>query len=142
MTEHESSTRVDLPADVVFAYLADVGNLPEYLPRMTSAHRSGEHEVEVTAHLDQGDQGQRDVGGSARLDVDQAGRQITWGSEGDTDYGGRIAVAADGDGACTVTVGLRWHHGDPQDVDADLERSVRRIKTVVEERERPAANQI
>ena len=142
MTEHESSTGVDLPADVVFAYLADVEHLPEYLPRMTSAHRSGEHEIEVTAHLDQGDQGQRDVGGSARFDVDEAARQITWGSEGDTDYGGRIGVEPDGDRACTVTVGLRWHHGDPQDVDADLERAVRRIKTVVEERERPAANQI
>lgn len=153
MTEHQSSTVVDLPADVVFSYLSDVENLPEYLPRMTQAHLSGEHSVEVTAQLpddygdgegpsDGGDQGPQEVGGTATWDVDQEGRQLRWGSEGDKEYGGRIGVEPQGAKACTVTVALRWHHGDPQDVDADLERSVRRIKVVVEERERPAAAQI
>ena len=142
MTEHQSTITVDLPADVVFDYLKDVANLPEYLPRMTSARRTGYHEVEVTAHLDLGDQGERDVQGRASFDVDESARELTWGSEGDSDYGGRIGVRADDERSSTVTVALRWHHGDPQDVDADLERSVRRIKAVVEERERPAAAQI
>jgi hypothetical protein len=154
MTEHQSSIVVDLPADLVFAYLSDVENLPEYLPRMTQAHQTGEHDVEVTAQLpagraegggsdsDEGGDGPKEVGGTATWDVDEQSRQLRWGSEGDKDYGGRIGVEPQGDKACTVTVALRWHHGDPQDVDADLERSVRRIKVVVEERERPAAAQI
>lgn len=139
MTEHQSSAVVDLPADVVFAYLAQVENLPEYLPRMTSAHRTGEHDVEVSAKLPEGT---GEVEGTASFEVDTSARELRWGSEGDRDYGGWIAVEPASDSSCTVTVGLRWHHGDPQDVDADLERSVRRIKVVVEERERPAAAQI
>ncbi len=142
MTEHESSTGVDRSADTVFAYLSDVSNLPEYLPRMTSARRAGEHEVSVTADLDLGEQGHQEVSGEARFDVDDHARTLTWGSEGDSDYGGRITVRPEGEDASTVTVMLRWHHGDPQDVDADLERTVRRIKVVVEERDRPAAAQI
>lgn len=142
MSEHQSSARVDLPADTVFRYLSDVENLPEYLPRMTSAHVTGEHELEVTAELDLGEDGKREVGGTARYDLDESARELTWGSEGDKDYGGRIGVQPEGDTACVVTVGLRWHHGAPEDVDADLERSVRQIKAVVEERERPAAAQV
>ncbi len=150
MTEHQSSAVVDLPADVVFSYLSDVENLPEYLPRMTGARRTGEHDVEVTAALPDDVDGQSDgdgdgaheVGGTATFEVDSSARELRWGSKGEKDYGGSIGVEPVSDTSCTVTVGLRWHHGDPQDVDADLERSVRRIKVVVEERERPAAAQI
>jgi len=143
MTEHQSSTVVDLPADVVFSYLSDVENLPEYLPRMTGAHRTGDHDVEVTAQLPgDGAEGSQQVGGTASFELDPSARELRWGSKGDKDYGGHIGVEPASDTSCTVTVGLRWHHGAPEDVDADLERSVRRIKVVIEERERPAAAQI
>lgn len=142
MTEHQSSIIVDLPADVVFGYLSDVENLPEYLPRMTEAHKAGEGSIEVTAALPDDGDGPREVGGTATFEIDADTRDLRWGSKGDRDYGGRIGVEPASDTSCTVTVALRWHHGDPEDVDADLERSVRRIKVVVEERERPAAAQI
>lgn len=134
MAEHSRSTQVGVDADTAFSYLSDVGNLPDYLPRMTEAHRTGDEEIAVTADLDLGEQGHQTVEGQADFVVDDAGRTISWGSQGDKDYGGKIAVERAGDSGSTVTVGLHWHHGDPDDVDADLERSVQKIKANLEGR--------
>lgn len=133
MTTHERSAAVQAPPQAVYDYLADVGNLPEYLPRMTEAHATGEQEVEVTAELDpSGESGQRRVQGRARFVTDADARTVAWGSQGDSDYGGQMAVTG-GPDTCTVTVSLHWDHGDTGDVDADLERTVGRIKALVEQ---------
>lgn len=136
MTTHERSADVAAPPQQVYDYLADVANLPEYLPRMTEAHETGAQQVEVTAELDLPDEpGSREVQGEAHFVTDPGRRVVRWGSEGDTDYGGQMDVTGDGPDTCTVTVRLHWHHGDPEHVDADLERAVERIKSLVEQRE-------
>ncbi len=83
MTTHERSADVQASPQAVYD-LADVSNLPEYLPRMTEAHTTGEQEVEVTAELDpSGEAGRREVQGHARFVTDANARTIAWGSEGD-----------------------------------------------------------
>ena len=47
MSEYESSLTVDAAPDAVFAYVSDVGNLPEYLPTTRHAEAQSEGRVRV-----------------------------------------------------------------------------------------------
>ena len=51
MGDYEQSTTVHVPPARLFSYLADVANLPAYLPRLTSATPAHDGRVDVTAHI-------------------------------------------------------------------------------------------
>ena len=52
MGDYERSTTVRVPPARLFSYLADVENLPHYLPRLTSARPTHGDRVDVTAHVE------------------------------------------------------------------------------------------
>ena len=128
MAEHERSTTVDAPPETLFAFLADVENLPRYFARMTSAHPGDGDEVEVTARLENG----REVEGKAWFDVDEDANTIAWGSEGPNNYEGRLEVEGQGAGS-TVTVHVTTERADDEGVERGLADTLGEIKRLVEE---------
>lgn len=104
----------------LYAALADVDNLPRYVPQVRAAHATGDGHVEVEARYDGHTQT-----GQAWFRADEAARAIEWGTDGGP-YHGRLAVEPDGDGS-RLTLSLTATHGDPdRDVAATLD-AIRRL---------------
>lgn len=135
MADYERSETVQASAEEVFAYLSDVGNLPGYMERMTSAERTGPEEVRTTARIDLGDgEGPRDVEGEAWLRVDEAEQRMEWGSEGPNDYRGELDVTPAADGSSTVAIRLHTERTDGPGIERDLQSTVESLKAQVEAR--------
>ena len=94
MADYERVETVEASADDLFAYLSDVGNLPDYMRRMTSAEPAGDGAVHTTAELDFGGGETRTVSGEAWFRVETGERRMRWGR------GGRVELPrrARGDG--------------------------------------------
>jgi carbon monoxide dehydrogenase subunit G len=106
---HEHTHHVAAPADKVYAALADVRNLPRYVPQMTSAEpHDGDH-VTVEARYEGHTQH-----GEAWFKKDDERRRLEWGAEG-SDYNGWLQVDEDGEGTSLLTLFVATVHGDAPD---------------------------
>ena len=76
MADYEGVETVEASADDLFAYLSDVGNLPDYMRRMTSAEPAGDGAVHTTAELDFGGGETRTVSGEAWIRVEAGVREV------------------------------------------------------------------
>ncbi len=130
MPQHERSQSVAAPAEALFDYLSDIGNLPRYFARMTSA-RPGEGEtVQVTARLPDG----QEVEGEAWFRVNQDANRIEWGSQGPNDYQGWLEVSGDrGGSASMVHVHISTQRVDAGEIDRGLVETLAEIKRLVED---------
>lgn len=106
----------------LYAALADVGNLPRYVPQVREAHATGDGHVAVEARY-----GGHTHTGQAWFRTDEAARAIEWGAEGGP-YHGRLVVEPDGDGS-RLTLDLTATHGNP---DGDVAGTLDAIKRLVE----------
>jgi uncharacterized membrane protein len=106
--EHEHTQHVAAPPDRVFAALADVGNLPRYVPQVTAAERIDGEKVRVHARYEGHTQE-----GEAWFRTDDSERRIEWGSPSGN-YRGWIQVDGDEDGS-RLTLFLATAHGDAPD---------------------------
>jgi uncharacterized membrane protein len=107
--KHEHTHHVAAPADKVYAALADVRNLPRYVPQLTSATpHDGDH-VTVQARYEGHTQE-----GEAWFRTDDERRRIEWGSEG-SDYNGWLQVDPEGESTSLLTLSIATVHGDAPD---------------------------
>ncbi len=106
--EHEHTEYVAATPDSVFAALADLGNLPRYVPQLTAAERIDGERVKIEARYEGHTQQ-----GEGWFRTDESERQIEWGSAG-SDYRGWIRVSPEGDGS-RLTLFLATVHGDAPD---------------------------
>lgn len=122
-------TTVTASAESVFAYLADVSNMPSYFSRMTSARAGDGEEVHTTAKMPDG----TEVEGEAWFRVDADAHRIEWGSEGPNDYHGHVDVTSDADRS---SVEVHLHTTRVEDGNAEVQDGVREtlsnIKRLVE----------
>ncbi len=133
MTDFEHATDVQAGADVLFDYLADVSNLPEYFDRMTSAAPAEGEAVRTTALIEPDGEGERKLEGEAWFRVDDGERTVSWGSEGPNDYHGELEVSAAGD-TSSVTMRLHTERAEAgSDVDESLRATLANVKHLVEE---------
>jgi len=90
----EYTDRIDVAAspDAVFRFVSDINNLPKYLPTVHEAHSQPHERVEVD-----GKANGHTYKSEGWFKVDQAGRTMTWGSDGENDYSGKMAVLGEGD---------------------------------------------
>lgn len=106
--EHEHTHHVAAPPDRVFAALADVGNLPRYVPQVTHASLEGGERVAIEAryegHTHRGE-------GWFRTDEHQ--RRIEWGSAS-SHYHGWLQVDPESEGS-RLTLFVSTVHGDAPD---------------------------
>jgi uncharacterized protein YndB with AHSA1/START domain len=106
--EHEHTEYVAASPDRVFSALADVDNLPRYVPQLTGAERGEGDRLTVRARYDGHTQE-----GEAWFRADQAERRIEWGSPG-SDYRGWIQVSPEREGS-RLTLFLSTSRGDARD---------------------------
>jgi uncharacterized protein YndB with AHSA1/START domain len=106
--EHEHTQHVAAPPDRVFAALADVGNLPRYVPQVTAARRGDGDKVEIEARYEGHTQT-----GEGWFRLDESARRVEWGASG-SDYRGSLEVSPDADGS-RLTLYLVTAHGDAPD---------------------------
>jgi len=129
MADYSGTTSVSLAPAALFEYLSDVGNLPRYFARMTSARPGEGEEVLTTAKMPDG----TEVEGKAFFRVDQDAQRLEWGSEGPSEYSGWLEVSASGDGS-EVSVSLntsRTHEGDPE-VQQGIDQTLASIQSQAE----------
>ncbi len=105
------------PPGQVLDFVADVRNLPRYLPTTKDAQPQGEGRVRVQGEA----QGHR-YDGDGYLRRDEAAQRLEWGAD-EGYYSGWLQVRGEGDGASTVTVhiSLRGHPpgADPSSAPSD-----------------------
>ena len=106
--EHEHTQQVAAPPDRVFAALADVENMPQYVPQVTAARRADGDKVSIEARYEGHTQR-----GEAWFRTDDAARRIEWGSP-ESDYRGWIQVSPAGAGS-RLTLFLSTVRGDAPD---------------------------
>jgi len=111
--EYEQSQAVDATPEEVFAWLSDVGNLPEYLPPVVDSSVVGPsaegvpgQRIRTTLEYPGGDGGTFEAEGY--LAVDEGERRMEWGAEAGRDYSGWLTVANRGEGASEVVVHLSF----------------------------------
>lgn len=109
----------------VFEYLADVGNLPRYFDRMTSAEPAGGDTVRVTAEV----HGETERG-QAWFRVDRTARRIQWGSP-DNDYHGELDLRAEQD-RTVVDIELHTEHTRDEEINKALDATLDHIQQQVE----------
>jgi hypothetical protein len=106
--EHEHTQYVAAPPDSVFAALADVGNLPKFVPQMTAASRGDGDSVTVEARYEGHTQE-----GKGWFRTDPAARRVEWGADA-SDYRGWLQVNEEAEGS-RLTLFLATAHGDAPD---------------------------
>ncbi|MER7983691.1 SRPBCC family protein [Streptomyces sp. NPDC095817] len=133
MNDYDNSITVDVPPARLFDYLADVKNLPAYLPRLKAAHPHDGDRVTVTAHIDPPGGPEQDVTSEAWIRVLEHGKTLTWGSPGENDYHGQLHVAAgEQEGTSRLTVELHTEHAEGPQIDDGLRETLTGIKDAVE----------
>jgi uncharacterized membrane protein len=107
--QHEHTEHVAAPADAVYAAIADLRNLPRFVPQMTAVRPAGADRVEVDARYEG-----REQHGEASFRADPGERRIEWGSP--SGYRGWMKVDPDGDGS-RLTLFLETRHSGESDHD-------------------------
>ena len=102
MPEYTDKIEVAAPADAVFKFVSDIKNLPKYLPTVHNAHPQQGERVAVD-----GEANGHPYNSDGWFKVDHEGKTMTWGSDGENDYSGKMTVSGSGDGA-TVTCALHF----------------------------------
>jgi hypothetical protein len=107
--KHEHTEHVVAPPDAVYAAIADVNNLPLFVPQITAARRGADGGVEVEARYEG-----REQHGSASFRADAAARRIEWAAA--SGYSGWMQVDPD-DGGSRLTLFLDTPHAGASDHD-------------------------
>lgn len=122
--QHEHTEHVAASPDAVYAAIADVTNLPSFVPQMTAARDAGDGKVEVDARYEGHEQH-----GEASFQRDDAARRIEWSAG--SGYNGWMQVDEDGDGS-RLTLFLDTPH--PSIRDQDVAATLDAIRMLVESR--------
>ena len=102
MPEYTDRIEVAVAPDVVFRFVSDIKNLPKYLPTVHEAHSDPHERVEVD-----GTANGHAYKSAGWFKVDQSERTMTWGSDGENDYSGKMAVSGE-DSRSTVECWLQF----------------------------------
>ena len=119
MGSYRYTESADLSPQRVFDYLADVRNLPRYLPSMTTAEPEGGDRVHVEATVDG-----RTEAGEAWMRVDREQRRIEWGSEGPNDYHGKLEISDQGPERCTIELELHTVRAEGPEIEQGVRHAV------------------
>jgi hypothetical protein len=122
--QHEHTEHVAAAPEAVYAAIADVSNLPKFVPQMTGARDAGGGKVEVDARY-----GGAEQHGEASFERDDDARRIDWRAA--SGYHGWMQVDPDGNGS-RLTLFLDTPH--PSASDHDVAATLDAIRMLVEAR--------
>ena len=147
MAEYERSRVVQAAPDEVFVVVADVRNLPTYLPTVHAADQPDAGLVHVHGAASGGE-----YDGDGWLRVDEARRRLEWGTD-EADCRGWLSVSPDGAGSEAIVhlsfaprfdssgAPIVGERREPDPIEAGLEAALDSIRNLVEGRggkEQPA----
>ncbi|GAA3624220.1 hypothetical protein GCM10022223_46600 [Kineosporia mesophila] len=140
MPEYQRTLTIAASPDELFDYLSRVENLPNYFAGLTDAHSATGDEVHVTARIpaEATHSGHAErVESNASFAVDADHRAITWGTPAlnDHNYGGKLQVTPEGDGA-RLAVTLHTEHDDPETINAGLDQTLHNVERLVTQKPR------
>ncbi len=98
MAEYEHQMTINAPPDAIFNFVADVSNLPKYLPTTKSAQPQGQGRVRV-----QGQAGENQYDSDGYLRADRDAYRLEWGAD-EQYYSGFMQIQSTGDSSSDVTV--------------------------------------
>ena len=107
--QHEHTEHVAAPADAVYAAIADLNNLPRFVPQLTAVRPAEGDQIEVDARYEG-----REQHGEATFHADDAERRIDWSAA--SGYHGWMKVDPDGEGS-RLTLFLETRRGAERDHD-------------------------
>ena len=125
MSHYESELKVQADPDTIFTYVKNPENMPQYLPTVHGAHDQGAGRVAVD-----GEAAGHEYHSDGWFKVDAAARTMSWGSDGENKYSGKLAVRPHEDHS-HVSVSLDFEPNPGQEK-AFEEQSGSRDKTVQE----------
>ena len=88
MAEFDGARAFDINADALWALVAEPARLADWVPTMRLAQPSGKEEV----HVEGESHGHR-YSLDSLLRIDEGGRLLHWGAEGDDGYRGSLRIA-------------------------------------------------
>lgn len=104
ISDFEQSIEVHAPADQIFSFLADVKNVPQYLPTVRSAQPQQGERIRT-----QGQAGEHSYDSDGHFRIDQQAHRLEWGSDGENDYNGWMQVQDLGNSQSEVRVHIHYH---------------------------------
>ena len=102
MPEYTDRVEIQAAPDAVFRFVSDIKNLPKYLPTVSGAHPQPDERVAVDGRANG-----HAYSSDGWFKVDEDARTMTWGSDGENDYSGKMTVSGAG-GTSTVTCALQF----------------------------------
>jgi hypothetical protein len=103
MSEHERSTRVNVPAEAAFRVVSSLDSIPQFVPHIKEIREDHADEIFGVAEVD----GRRwEFSGFFRVSPET--RRIDWGSDGTPGYRGWMEMSSVGDQACEIRFTSRW----------------------------------
>ncbi|QIN79080.1 hypothetical protein GBA65_11730 [Rubrobacter marinus] len=133
MADYERSMAIEAPPEDVFAWLADVDNLPGYLPPVTDASIEGPsaegtpgRKVRMTLEFPNGSS----FDAEGYLATDERERRMEWGAETERDYSGWLTVGNHGESGSEVVVHLSFGE---RSVEGDIQEGAPEDRDPVEE---------
>jgi hypothetical protein len=120
--KHEHTEHVAAEPDAVYAAIADVRNLPSFVPQITAARSAADGGVDVDARYEG-----REQHGHASFQADAATRRIEWASA--SGYSGWMQVDPD-EGGSRLTLFLDTRHAGASD--HDVAATLEAIRMLVE----------
>ncbi|MEP7342318.1 MAG: SRPBCC family protein [Acidobacteriota bacterium] len=103
MHEYHQSKKVQAPVDQVFDFVAEIKNLPQYLPTVHKASPQAGERIQV-----EGEVGGHRYKSDGYFRVDRKNRRLEWGSDGENNYSGSLDVKEAGDAASEVAVNIQF----------------------------------
>ncbi len=107
MGEFESSLTIQATPDAIFDFVADIGNLPKYLPTTHNAQSQGNDRVRV-----QGEANEHKYDADGYLRPDAAKKRLEWGAD-EGYYSGWLQIENVSDTASQVTVHISLRGNPP-----------------------------
>jgi len=120
--QHEHTEHVAAAPDAVYGAIADLSNLPRFVPQLTGARAAADGRIEVDARY-----GGHEQHGEVSFSTDAAERRIEWSAP--SGYRGWMKVDPDGDGS-RLTLFLETRHEAERE--SDVAATLDAIRMLVE----------
>lgn len=106
MSEYQNSIVIAANPDKVFDFVADINNLPQYLPTVHNATLESSDRIRI-----QGEAAGHKYDDTGYFRADKESRKLEWGSDGESNYSGWLKVDQ-GEDTSTANLSVHISYGE------------------------------
>lgn len=106
MSEYQNSIIIAANPDKVFDFVADINNLPQYLPTVHKATLESDDRIRI-----QGEAAGHKYDDTGYFRADKESRKLEWGSDGESNYSGWLKVDQ-GEDTSSTNLSVHISYGD------------------------------